>query len=150
MPNVLEVMSTDLITLKPTDTLLKARKLMEEKRIRHIPIVDDGDKLVGLITHRDVLANSPSKLEGLTEWQQKYDEATTQLSAVMIENMAVIEPKANLRQAAIFLQKHKYGCLPVVENQRLVGIITSSDFIDVAIHLLEHLESIDPLDTDDL
>jgi predicted transcriptional regulator len=58
----------------------------------------------------------------------------------MIQNVSVIHQSDSVRQAAIFLQAHKYGCLPVVSDDGLVGIITDSDFIDIAINLLEQVE----------
>ena len=62
--------------------------------------------------------------------------------------MATVDINASLRQAALFLEKHKIGCLPVLEDDMLVGIITETDFVAVAINLLEQLEETEPFDED--
>gem|GEM_PF-3915505 len=62
------------------------------------------------------------------------------LSDVMIKDVKVIHPSDHLRQAALYMQSHKHGCLPVVSDDRLVGIITDSDFVATAINLLEQVE----------
>jgi CBS domain-containing protein len=64
---------------------------------------------------------------------------------VMVRNVATIDEHASVRQAALFLEKHHIGCLPVVTGDKLVGIITDTDFLAVAINLLEQLEEIEPV-----
>ena len=132
-----ELMTTNPYTLSESDTLEDARKLMTEKNIRHIPITDRDKKLRGLVTQRDILqATSPAA-------DQQED---VKLSDIMIKHVSVIHTTDSVRQAAMFLQSHKYGCLPVVENDRLVGIITDSDFITIAINLLEQIELTEDVD----
>lgn len=132
-----EIMSDELQTLTEESTLADAKKLMADARIHHIPIVNGEHRLVGLVSHRDVLAAAESKLSnaGLA---QNPDEI--RVSDFMTRDVTTVDPRANLRQAAIYLQKHSYGCLPVVEGETLIGIITDSDFVSVAINLLEQME----------
>ncbi len=131
MITIKELMTSDPFTLSGDNTLQDARKLMTEHHIRHIPIIDSKKMLVGLVTQRDILeATDP----------ESQDNRGAQLSGIMIENVSSIHQNDSVRQAAIHLQAHKYGCLPVVEDNILIGIITDSDFIDIAINLLEQLE----------
>ena len=135
------VMSTDLITVDPAATLAEARALMFERRIHHVPVVD-GDKLVGLVTLTDVLAATDSFLRA----EDRIRAAEVVVSDVMVKNVATVDVSASLRQAGLFLEKHKIGCLPVMDGKSLVGIITDTDFVAVAINLLELLEETEPDD----
>ncbi|MDJ0832764.1 MAG: CBS domain-containing protein [Gammaproteobacteria bacterium] len=131
MITIEELMTTNPYSLTETDTLEDARKMMTEKNIRHIPITDQDNKLQGLVTQRDILqATNPAAPQ----------QDAVKLADIMIKHVSVIHTTDSLRQAALFLQSHKYGCLPVVSDDRLVGIITDSDFITIAINLLEQVE----------
>ena len=129
-----EFMTTEPYTLRETDSIEDARKVMTEKHIRHIPVTDRNNHMLGLVTQRDILA--------ATEPGDASHEADSdiRLSDIMIRNVSSIHQTGSLRQAAIYLQSHKYGCLPVVSENRLVGIITDTDFIAIAINLLEQVE----------
>ncbi len=145
MTTVEEIMTTDLITLKASHSLEAARNVMIEHHIRHILIVNDDRTLIGLVTHRDVLAASLSSLDPVQDEQRAAFEASTPLEAIMTTELDVVSEKMSLREAALRLQAHKYGCLPVVSQGVLKGIITDSDFVAVAINLLEQLDLVDPL-----
>lgn len=135
-----EFMTPDPYTLRETDSIDDARKFMTEKHVHHIPITASDNQLLGLVTQRDVLlATDPG-------WSQEVKRTSAaggtdiRLSDIMIRNVSVIHKEDSLRQAALYLQSHKYGCLPVVIDGRLVGIITDSDFIAIAINMLEQAE----------
>jgi len=136
MITVKEIMTTELVTLKQSDSIESAREIMSNKGIRHIPVVEDSGKLIGLVTQRDVLRASKSTLES----NQQIDDSKVLIKQIMTENVSFSHPKDSLRVAGIELQKGKYGCLPVVENEQLVGIITDTDFVGVAIDLIEHMD----------
>ena len=129
-----ELMTSDPFTLSENDSLDDARNIMTEKHFRHIPITNSDKQLLGLVTQRDVLEATVPRSGS------KSNEEDIKLSDIMIQNVSVIHQSDSVRQAAIFLQAHKYGCLPVVSDDGLVGIITDSDFIDIAINLLEQVE----------
>ena len=129
-----ELMTSDPFTLSENDSLDDARNIMTEKHFRHIPITNSDKHLLGLVTQRDVLEATVPRSGS------KSNEEDIKLSDIMIQNVSVIHQSDSVRQAAIFLQAHKYGCLPVVSDDGLVGIITDSDFIDIAINLLEQVE----------
>jgi CBS domain-containing protein len=145
MTTVEEIMTTELVTLTASDSIETARQLMAARHIRHIPIVDSDHALIGLVTHRDVLAASLSPLEPVEDAQRTVFEAATSLQDIMTTELDVVSEKMNIREAALRLQAHQYGCLPVVSQGKLKGIITDSDFVAVAINLLEQLELREPL-----
>ena len=138
------IMSTNLITLSPSATLAEARTLMHENRIHHLPVLD-GDKLVGLISLTNVLAATDSFLR---DDGSRIHANEIGISDAMVTDVATVDVSASLRHAALFLEKHKIGCLPVMDNHELVGIITDTDFVAVAINLLEQIEETEPVDED--
>ena len=140
MFSIESIMSTNLITVSPAATLAEARSLMHDNRIHHIPVVD-GDKLVGLITLTNVLAATDSFLR---DDKSRIHANEIGIKDAMVTDVATVDVNASLRHAALFLEKHKIGCLPVLDDDKLIGIITDTDFVAVAINLLEQLEETEP------
>lgn len=134
------IMSTNLITVSPSATLAEARTLMHDNRIHHIPVVD-GEQLVGLISLTNVLAATDSFLR---DDNSRIHANQIGIKDAMVTDVATVDINASLRHAALFLEKHKIGCLPVLDDDKLVGIITDTDFVAVAINLLEQLEESEP------
>ncbi len=143
MITVDEFMTTEPYTLCESDSLYDAMKVMTEKHIRHIPVTDGKKHLLGLVTQRDVLAatNLDPRQPGTNVMAT--GDVDIRLSDIMIKDVSIIHKTASLREAALYIQSHKYGCLPVVSDGCLVGIITDSDFIAIAINLLEQVEVAD-------
>lgn len=135
------IMSTNLITVPPSATLAEARTLMHDHRIHHIPVIDD-DKLTGLVTLTNVLAATDSFLR---DPKNRIHANEIIVEDAMVREVATVDLHASLRQAALFIEKHKIGCLPVMDSEKLVGIITDTDFVAVAINLLEQLEESEPV-----
>jgi CBS domain-containing protein len=119
---------------------------MQENRIHHLPVVENKDELIGLLSLTDVLRASDSSLRADEE---RIRATEIPVRDVMVTDVATVSHAASLRQAALFLEKYKIGCLPVISGDKLVGIITDSDFVAVAINLLEQLEESEP-DDDEL
>jgi len=138
------IMSTNLVTVPPSATLAEARTLMYDNRIHHLPVTNDG-VLVGLVTLTNVLAATDSFLR---DDRSRIHANEIMISDVMVKDVATVDINASLRQAALCLEKHKFGCLPVMSDKSLVGIITDTDFVAVAINLLEQIESTEPFDDD--
>ena len=143
MLSVAEIMTREPYTLGPDDTLAAARHLMNAHHIRHIPVVSADETVVGIVSHRDVLAASDSSLES-----HRADHAEVPLSAVMSSPVQTVDEHASLRGVALHLQQHRMGCLPVTRDNALIGIITDSDFVAIAIHLMEQLELAEPEEED--
>jgi CBS domain-containing membrane protein len=142
------IMSTNLVTVPPAATLAEARALMQDNRIHHLPVTEDG-KIVGLVTITNVLAATDSFLR---DDRNRIHANEIIVGDVMVKDVATVDVNASLRQAALFLEKHQIGCLPVMDDGNLTGIITETDFVAVAINLLEQIESAEPVadDFDDL
>lgn len=140
------IMTTELVTVHPSTSLYRARELMNEKKIRHLPVVSDDGRLVGLLTQSDVLAATDSILK---DRDAQLDVAHFPVEDAMVTDLDTVPSSASLRLAALYLERHKIGCLPVVDEGKLVGIVTDTDFVGVAINLLEQLEDFEP-ESDDL
>ncbi len=134
------LMTRDVFSLKKDDNLAAARDLMKLARIRHIPIVDNNDNFIGLITHRDILSATISRLAGIAPEIQEELDATIPISEIMRTDVTTTTPETTLKDAASVLLKHKYGCLPVIDGTKLVGILTEADFLSLTISLMEALE----------
>jgi CBS domain-containing protein len=146
MLTVAEIMTREPYTLGPDDTLATARQLMAEHHIRHVPIVSAAGGLIGLVSQRDVLAAGDTSV--LNREGGGSRENYVALSSIMSSPVQSADESASLRGTALHLQKHKVGCLPVLRKGKLVGIITDSDFVSIAINLMEQLESAEPEEAD--
>jgi CBS domain-containing protein len=143
MLTVAEIMTREPYTLGPDDSLASARKMMAEHHIRHIPVLSSDGSLIGLVSQRDVLAAEDSTVlneEGGPDSRDQY----VAISSIMTTPVQTVEEHAGLRGTAMHIQKNKLGCLPVLNEGQLVGIITDSDFVAIAINLMEQLESTEP------
>ncbi|MCK5876402.1 MAG: CBS domain-containing protein [Candidatus Marithrix sp.] len=140
MITVKDLMSSELYTLKPTDTIQHARELMLEKRIRHIPIVEEDGKFVGLLTKQDILAISVSALADIDVNERDELESNVPISEVMISEVVIAEENTNLIKAANFMLQQKHGCLPVFKDEKLIGILTESDFVKLSLYLMKKLD----------
>lgn len=135
------IMSTDLVTVTPDDTVERARVLMHDRRIHHLPVVNAEHELVGLVTLSNVLAATDSFLR---DEDSRIHPDQIRIADIMVADVVTVDQHAGIRQAALFLEKHRIGCLPVVKNGKLTGIITDTDFVGVAINLLEQMEWSEP------
>ncbi|MCA0935866.1 CBS domain-containing protein [Vibrio alginolyticus] len=142
MIKVEDMMTRHPHTLTQAHTLRDAKEMMAALDIRHIPVVDANNHLQGLVTQRDILAAQESSLH--PDEAEQSVTLDTPLEKTMHTNIMTAEPRAGLKESAIYMQKHKVGCLPVVNKGHLVGIITDSDFVTIAINLLELQEEAEP------
>ncbi len=140
MMHVQDLMSSEVLSIREDASIAKARAIMGLARVRHVPVVDKYGDFVGLITHRDILAVTVSRLADITpEVQDDLDEGIMARD-IMNSDALTVEPDTGLRAAAQILLSHKYGCLPVLEDQRLVGMLTEADFLRLTIHLLDAID----------
>lgn len=143
MFQVRDIMTQHPHTLKPTDTVATAHALMVQSDIRHIPIVDSQEHVLGIITDRDLLLareGTPGNGSIDADAIEKY----------MHTQISTISSRAGLKEAALYMQKHHIGCLPVLHEQKLIGIITDSDFVSIAINLMELQDEVEPVDFDEM
>ena len=134
--SVADLMTADVVTLTEDETLAHAQRCMARGRIRHLPVVREG-KLVGLITHRDLLAASFSIFAEVEANEQRRIFDTVPVVEAMHRDVVTVSPILAVSKAARILLENKYGCLPVVDDeQRLQGIVTEADFLRLTVQLL--------------
>jgi CBS domain-containing protein len=127
---VRDVMTTQVTTLKRNDKLTLADDVMQLGRIRHLPILDDDvEQLVGIVSQRDLFRSALAQALGYGQYARRKLLDTFAIKDVMTTDVVTTSPDAPLVDAAQLLIERKIGCLPVVENERLIGIITEGDFV---------------------
>ena len=136
MKKVADIMTTNLVSLKETDDLHQARMTLKEYNIRHLPIVAESGEFAGLLSQRDILNNAFKVVENYGFSKLKSREQRTLVKDIMNSACLTIASDAALRTAGQFFINHKHSCLPVVDNGKLVGILSSVDFVKLALHLL--------------
>ena len=129
MTTVSRWMTKTVVTIKPHDTVRQARELLSKHRINQLPVVVNN-KLVGIVTDRDIRDAYPSSLRLLRGKDiDDFADAHT-IEEVMTYDVIAVNPQTTLREAAQRLRRQRLGALPVVEQEKLVGIITRSDLLD--------------------
>jgi CBS domain-containing membrane protein len=127
---VRDVMTADPTTLKRNDKLTLADDIMRLGRVRHLPVVDDDDQtVVGIVTQRDLFRDALAQALGYGRHAQRKILDTLSVKDVMATEVVTASPEASLVEAAKILTERKIGCLPVVENGKLIGILTEGDFV---------------------
>jgi len=127
------MMQTQVITATPAMALTEVQRMMRDNNIRHVPVVL-GKRLVGMITDRDIREALPSPATTLTHGEVAYQLATTPIKTCMITDVAFAGPSSSMADATGVLLQHKIGCLPVVNNGALVGIVTDIDCLRAFLH----------------
>ena len=128
---VSDIMTRKVLTLREEDNLLYIQSGMEEFGMRHLPVVD-GNRLVGLISHRDILRYTHSSLknQSLDKALDSQKQEECFVASVMTKNVITTSSDTPITEAAKLLASNHFGCLPVVEeDDTLVGIITEHDFV---------------------
>jgi CBS domain-containing protein len=129
---VRDVMSPCPKTLRRNDRVSLADDLMRQERIRHLPVLDDeGETLVGIVSQRDMFRGALAQALGYGETAQRRMLGLLVLKEVMTTRVVTVGPDATLSEAARTMVDRKIGCLPVVEDGKLVGILTESDFVEI-------------------
>ncbi|MBZ0113306.1 MAG: CBS domain-containing protein, partial [Thermoanaerobaculia bacterium] len=125
-----QIMTTDLFTVNEDELVDLAASMMDWRKIRHVPVEDNEHHLVGLVTHRAILrllAKDPASFQG----------KSVSVGDIMERNLITATPETTTLDAINLLRQHRIGCLPIVYDKRLVGIVTERDFMQVAGQLLE-------------
>jgi CBS domain-containing membrane protein len=142
MPKLIvsDLMSKEVFTLRGSDNLKTARSMMSLARIRHIPIVNERMEFQGLVTHRDMLTATISRFADIDRQTQDEIDAGIPIQEIMRTDVTCVSPDMPLRDAVEILLAHKYGCLPVLDDGVLVGILTEADFLKLTLSLMDALE----------
>jgi CBS domain-containing protein len=125
-----QYMATDLFTVRPNDLVDLVACVMDWKHVRHVPVEDDEGHLLGVISHRDLLRLLAQGIAG------KKAE-TIVVKDIMTTDLLTVTPQTTTLEAIALMREHKIGCLPVLENGKLVGIVTAYDFLSLSAELIE-------------
>jgi len=127
-------MTSPVHTVSPDDSISDAAFILREKKIKHLPVVA-GTKLVGLLSDRDIKGYLPSKGTSLDVYELNYILAKTKVTSAMCQPVHTASPQMPVEEAAMILYDRNIGCLPVVENDKLVGIISDKDIFKVLVEI---------------
>ncbi len=131
---VRDIMVKEVASLDVNDELSLANDIMRLGRIRHLPVVD-GKRLVGIISERDLFRSSLAEALGYGGKASRELMKTIRIKDIMVDDVLTVSPEDDVKEAVRLMVERKVGCLPVVEKDRLVGLITETDIL---VHLLEH------------
>ena len=126
---VRDVMTPDPVTVRPSDTLLTAKTRMEATRCRRLPVLDDEGRLVGIVTDRDLRLATHSPLILRERWEDELLLTRTEVDACMTSNPITVSADEPVEKAIDLLLEHTISGLPVLEGDRLVGIVTVTDLL---------------------
>jgi CBS domain-containing protein len=125
---VRDIMETKLVTISASERLSTVDDIMTLGRVRHIPVVQAG-RLVGVVSQRDLLKASLSALSQRSEDERRAFLSVVEIARVMSTPPIIVTPDATIEQAAAIMAHKKIGCLPVLENDELVGMLTETDIL---------------------
>ena len=128
-------MSRKVVTIGADDTLRVVHEIMEMAKVRHLPVVRGGT-LVGVVSQRDLFHASLSSLIGIPAPEQHRFLEGVFISEVMSSPALTVAPSSSVREAVRVMADRKFGCLPVAEEGRLVGILTETDILHFCVELL--------------
>ena len=129
-------MTPDPVTITPNTSVPEAFRIIREKGIRHLPVVDDEERLVGVIARTDLLHASPSAATAPTAFEMSYLLANLHVQEVMSSPPITVHENAPLEEAARVMVEKKISCLPVMREGKLVGMITETDIFKTFVEIL--------------
>lgn len=125
------IMHTDLVTVAPDTPLVQARDIIEEKKIKHLLVLDKSKTLVGIVSDRDLKKNWASPATTLSAHELNYLLMKMTVDMIMSRKIITIPPGTTIERAARIMQENRISALPVMEEKKLVGIITTTDVLEV-------------------
>lgn len=139
--NVDKWMQRELLTVGPQDTLMRTWLLMVSHRIRHVPVVHAKGTLVGILSDRDIKTHAVSVDSDQPALAQQAHLESISVAKAMIRDVITVEPEAPMSEAALLMKEHRIDCLPVVQQGRVIGIVTSTDILDYFIHIQAYVRA---------
>ena len=112
------------------DSMKKAMDILKEREIRHLPVMKEREKLVGIVTERDIKQASPSPATALEIREIYYLLDKIKVKQIMTRRVYTVSSHTSIEEAALIMREKKIGCLPVVDGGKLVGILTETDILD--------------------
>jgi acetoin utilization protein AcuB len=129
-------MTRDPVTISPDTPIAEALAKMRQKKVHRFPVVDNKGKMVGIVSHSDLLYAAPSSATSLSIWEVTYMLNQIKVSEVMTRKVITVDEDCPIEEAARLMRYHAIGSTPVLHDGQLVGIITESDIFDVFLELL--------------
>jgi acetoin utilization protein AcuB len=129
-------MTSNPMTITPDTSFPEAFRIIREKRIRHLPVVDEQGKLIGVVARTDLLHASPSTATPSSVFEMSYVLANLHVREVMSSPPVTVSEDAPLEEAARVMVERKIGCLPVMRDGTLVGVITETDIFEAFVEVL--------------
>lgn len=126
---VRDLMTKHAFSVRPDVSLSAVRDLMDDKNIRHVPVVDEGGQVVGLVSQRDLLRSAIAPVTDMPLTTQSEIMHQVKVADMMTRDVETVDADQPIAIAAQIMLENKYGCLPVVEEDRLIGILTEADFV---------------------
>ncbi len=120
-------MATDLVTVTPDTPVLTATQIMKSRRIRRLPVLAPDGRLVGIVSDRDLKEAAPSKVTTMDVHEHHYLLGETKVESIMTRAVLTVAPTDTVEKAAALMIKHKITGLPVVDQGRAVGVLTTDD-----------------------
>jgi len=133
---VRERMSREPVTITSDVSVPDALRLMRERKVRRLPVLDSHGKLVGIVADQDLLYASPSPVSSLSVWEMHYLLAKLKVEEVMTRKVITVAEDTPLEEAARIMADNKIGGLPVMREDKLVGIVTETDLFKAFLELL--------------
>ncbi len=131
-----EWMTSPVLTIRPEAAISLAHSMMKENKVRRLVVVDEQDRLVGILTIGDVREASPSDATTLSIWELNYLWAQLTVGKIMSQDVVVAKPEETIFEAAKLMLDHKISGLPVIdETGKVIGIITESDIFRMVVRL---------------
>jgi acetoin utilization protein AcuB len=130
------IMHTHLVTVTRDTSLKKAKELIENKKINHLLVVNKNGDLIGLVSDRDVKQSWASPATTLSVHELNYLLTQLTVENIMVKKIITISPGTTIERAAYIMQQNRINALPVIESEKLVGIITSTDVMGVLLHAI--------------
>jgi len=132
---VRDVMQKSVVTISASETLSTVEDIMTLGQVRHIPVVQAG-RLVGVVSHRDLLRASLSNLSNHRDDERRLFLHVVEIARVMSTPPIVVTPDVTVGEAALIMAERKIGCLPVLEDDELIGMITETDILHLVAGIL--------------
>jgi acetoin utilization protein AcuB len=126
---VADLMTRKVAVLRRDDALSIADEVMKQKRVRHMPVVDENDRLVGIVSQRDLFRGALVEALAFAASPPGEPMKTLLVKEVMQADVETTRPDASLGEAARLMVRKKIGCLPVVKDGKVIAILTESDFV---------------------
>lgn len=127
-----QIMKRDLVKIKISTTIQEAIEIMDKNKIRHLPVVNSEDELVGIVSDRDIRDARPS----IFDTEEHLEYFSNSISKIMISNVVTAHPLDFVEDVSSIFYENKIGCLPIENDFKLVGIITETDILHTLVELM--------------